>query len=189
MNRKQEYGNGRRRGSGKVIGAPTSRSEGPEKVSGHAIYATDVTLPGMLWAKALRSPIAHGRIKKIDVSKAAALPGVRALATGADVSGLLIGRKIYDMPILADGIVRFIGEKVAAVAAESEEIAEAAVNLIEVDYDLLEPVFDPLEAAAPSAPLLHPGVCDYRGLLHPIATPSNVFFDMTWKKGDVEAGF
>ncbi len=72
----------------------------------------------MLWCKVLRSPISHGRIKKIDVSRARALPGVHAIITGEDVKGLLIGRKIYDMPILADGVVRFIGEKVAAVAAE-----------------------------------------------------------------------
>ena len=99
--------------------------EGPEKVSGRAIYATDVVLPDMLWCKVLRSPISYGRIKKIDASRALALPGVHAVATGEDVQGLLIGRKIYDMPILADGVVRFIGEKVAAVAAESEAIAEA----------------------------------------------------------------
>ena len=71
----------------------------------------DVVLPGMLWCKVLRSPIAYGRIKKIDISRALALPGVHAVATGEDVHGLLIGRKIYDMPILADGVVRFIGEK------------------------------------------------------------------------------
>ena len=173
----------------KIIGRPTTRSEGREKVSGTAIYATDVVLPNMLCAKALRSPIPYGRIKKIDTSQAEALPGVRAVVTGADVKGLLIGRKIYDMPVLPDDVVRFIGEKVAVVAAESEEIAEAAVELIDVEYDELEPLLDPLEAAQPSATLLHPGVQGYRGLLHEIKTPSNVFVDMTWAKGDVEAGF
>ena len=93
------------------------------------------------------------------------------------------------MPILADGVVRFIGEKVAAVAAESEEIAEAALELIDVEYEEFEPLLDPLAAARPDAPLLHPQVQRYRGLLHPIDTPSNVFVDMTWRKGDVEAGF
>jgi CO/xanthine dehydrogenase Mo-binding subunit len=173
----------------KIIGVPTQRSEGPEKVSGRAVYATDVVLPGMLWAKVLRSPIPYARLKKIDTSQASALPGVRAVITGADVQGLLIGRKIYDMPLLADGVVRFIGEKVAAVAAENEAIAEAAVELINVEYEELPPLLDPLAAMESSAPLLHPGVASYRGLLHPIETPSNVFFDMTWKKGDVEAGF
>jgi carbon-monoxide dehydrogenase large subunit len=173
----------------KVIGIPTTRSEGREKVSGTAIYATDVVLPNMLWARALRSPIPYGRIKRIDVAKAAALAGVRAVVTGADASGLLIGRKIYDMPVLPDDVVRFIGEKVAVVAAESEEIAEAAVELIDVEYDELEPLLDPLQAVQPSATLLHPDVQGYRGLLHEIKTPSNVFVDMTWTKGDVEAGF
>jgi carbon-monoxide dehydrogenase large subunit len=153
------------------------------------MYATDVVLPGMLWAKVLRSPISYGRIKRIDTSKASTLAGVRAVITGADVKGLLIGRKIYDMPILAHAIVRFTGEKVAAVAAESEAIAEEAIDLIEVEYEELQPVLDPLEAIKPSAPLLHPDVANYRGLLHPIERPGNVFVDMTWKKGDVEAGF
>jgi carbon-monoxide dehydrogenase large subunit len=173
----------------KIIGTPTTRSEGTEKVSGTAVYATDVVLPGMLWCKVLRSAIAYGRIKNIDTSRARALPGVRAVATGEDVKGLLIGRKIYDMPILADGLVRFIGEKVAAVAAESEAIAETAVDLIDVDYEEWTPLLDPLEAAKPSATLLHPNVTGYRGLLHPIETASNVFVNMNWTKGDIEAGF
>jgi carbon-monoxide dehydrogenase large subunit len=172
----------------KIIGVATTRSEGREKVSGAAIYATDVVLPNMLWAKALRSPIAYGRIKRIDTSRALALRGVHAVVSGADVKGQLIGRKIYDMPVLPDEVVRFIGEKVAVVAAESEEIAEAATELIEVDYDELEPLLDPLAAIQPNATLLHPYVQSYRGLLHEIKTPSNVFVDMTWSKGDVDAG-
>ncbi len=142
----------------KVIGTSTPRLEGPDKVSGRAIYATDVVLPDMLWCKVLRSPIAYGRIKKIDTGRALELPGVHAVATGEDVHGLLIGRKIYDMPILADGVVRFIGEKVAAVAAESEAIAEEALELIDVEYEELEPLLDPLEAIEPTAVLLHPNV-------------------------------
>ena len=173
----------------KIIGHPTQRLEGPDKVSGRAVYAADVLLPGMLWAKVLRSPISHGRIKKIDTSRATPLPGVAAVATGEDVKGRLIGRKICDMPILAEGVVRFIGEKVAAVAAESEEIAEAALELIDVEYEEVEPLLDPLAAAQQDAPLLHPQVQHYRGLLHPIDAPSNVFVDMKWQKGDVEAGF
>src|SRR4249920_1028971 len=170
----------------KIIGVPTTRSEGGEKVSGAAIYATDVVLPNMLWAKALRSPIAYGRIKRIDTSKVLALPGVHAVVTGADVKGQLIGRKIYDMPVLPDKVVRFIGEKVAVVAAESEEIAEAGTELIEVEYVELEPLLDPLEAIQPRATLLHPNVQLYRGLLHEIKAPSNVFVDLTWTTGDVE---
>ena len=181
--------NNKHRAPRKVIGTPTPRLEGPDKVSGRAIYATDVVLPDMLWCKALRSPISYGRIKRIDTSRALELPGVKAVVTGADVHGLLIGRKIYDMPILADGVVRFIGEKVAAVAAESETIAEEALELIEVEFEELEPLLDPLAAIEPAATLLHPNVPSYRGLLHPIEQPSNVFVNMNWKKGDVEAGF
>ena len=173
----------------KIIGISTTRSEGREKVSGAAIYATDVVLPNMLWAKALRSPIAYGRIKNIDTRKASALAGVHAVVTGADVKGQLIGRKIYDMPVLADEVVRFIGEKVAVVAAENEEIAQAAAELIDVEYEELTPLLDPLEAVQPGATLLHPHVQSYRGLLHEIKTPSNVFVDMTWTKGDIETGF
>ncbi len=173
----------------KIIGRPVTRSEGLEKVSGRAIYATDVVLPDMLWGKVLRSPIPYGRIKKLDFSKAAALRGVHAIVTGKDVSGSLIGRKIYDMPILAEGVVRFVGEKVAAVAAESEAIAEAALKLIDVEYEVIAPVLDPVEAGKPAAALIHPDVQSYRGLLHPIENASNIFVDMTWKKGDVEAGF
>ena len=179
----------RKTSENKIIGAPTTRSEGREKVSGEAVYATDVVLPNMLWAKALRSPIAYGRIKKIDTSKAMALDGVHAVVTGAEVKGRLIGRKIYDMPVLPDEVVRFIGEKVAVVAADSEEIAEAALELIDAEYEALEPLLDPLAAVKPTATLLHPNVQSYRGLLHEIKTPSNVFVDMTWTKGDVEAGF
>src|SRR5262249_56312315 len=83
--------------------------------------------------------------KKIDSSKALALTGVHAVVTGEDCAGLKIGRRLYDMPILADGEVRFIGEKVAAVAAESELVAEEAVNLIEVEYEETEPILDPVE--------------------------------------------
>jgi CO/xanthine dehydrogenase Mo-binding subunit len=178
-----------KRNSKNIIGTAATRSEGREKVSGTAVYATDVVLPGMLWAKALRSPIAYGRIKHLDAGKALALPGVHAVVTGADVKGRIIGRKIYDMPVLADEVVRFIGEKVAAVAAESEAIAEAAAELIDVEYEAMEPLLDPLEAVKPTAPLLHPQVQSYRGLLHEIKIPSNVFVDLTWTKGDVEAGF
>ena len=132
--------------SKQVVGNPTPRVEGELKVSGEAKYAVDITRPGMLWGKLLRSPIASGKIKRIDASKALALPGVHAVVTGEDCTGLKIGRRLYDMPILADGEVRFIGEKVAAVAAESELIAEEAVNLIEVEYEETAPLLDPVEA-------------------------------------------
>jgi len=175
--------------SKQVVGNPTPRVEGELKVSGDAKYAVDVTLPGMLWGKLLRSPIASGRIKAIDTSKAAALPGVHAVITGEDCTGLKIGRRLYDMPILADGEVRFIGEKVAAVAADTELIAEEAVNLIEVEYEETEPILDPVETMKPSARLIHPDVMNYKGLPKPLKEPSNDFIYMTWGRGDIETGF
>src|SRR6266576_1832989 len=171
------------------VGIPSPRVEGEQKVSGGALYAVDVGLPDMLWAKVLRSPIAHGRIKKIDATAALALPGVKAVVTGADLAGAKIGKKIVDMPILADGVVRYVGEKVAAVAAESEAVAEAAVDLIDVEYEDLPIVTDPLQAADPSAPLLHPNLADYKGLLHKIDTPGHVFVHLTRKNGEVTDGF
>ena len=172
-----------------VVGRPTPRVEGELKVTGRALYSADVNLPGILWGKVLRSPIAYGRIKSTDVSKAREVPGVKAVITGVDVTGLRIGRCIYDTPVLADGIVRFIGEKVVAVAAETEEAAEQALDLIEVEYEELEPVLDPFEALKPNAPILHPDLLSYKGLPVPVEKPGNVFANLRWGKGDIDAGF
>src|SRR5437762_9006590 len=172
-----------------MVGNPTPRVEGELKANGKAVYAVDVTFPGMLWGKLLRSPIASGKIKRIDTSKASALSGVHAIVTGADCTGLKIGRRLYDMPILADGEVRFIGEKVAAVAADDELIAEEALNLIEVEYEETEPLLDPVEALKPGAKLLHPDVTSYKGLPKPLKEPTNDFVYVTWGKGDLETGF
>ena len=173
----------------RILGVPSPRVEGEEKVGGSAVYAVDVVLPETLWVKVLRSPMAHAGIKRIDVSKALAVPGVRVVMTGQDFAGAKIGKKVVDMPILADGVVRYIGEKVAAVAADTEERAERAVDLIDVEYEELAIVTDALEATQPSAPLLHPDVAGYKGLLHKIEAPTNIFVHLTWKKGDVEEGF
>src|SRR5918996_3549913 len=140
-----------------VVGRPTPRVEGEIKVTGKAQYSADLNLPGTLWGRCLRSPIAYGRIKSIDTSKAWRGPGVKAGITGQDVTGVRIGRCIYDTPVLADGVVRFIGEKVAAVAAETTFAADPALELIEVEYEELEPLLDPVEATKPDdAPGLHP---------------------------------
>jgi len=171
------------------VGIPSPRVEGEHKFGGGAKYAVDVSLPDMLWAKVLRSPFAHARIKSIDVAKARVLPGVVAVLTGGDLAGAKIGKKIIDMPLLAEGVVRFMGEKIAAVAATSEAIAEAALDLIEVEYEELPVLIDPVEAAQPGAPLIHPDVAGYKGLLHTIDSPSDVFVSLTWKKGVVEEGF
>ena len=170
------------------VGIPSPRVEGEQKVGGIAQYAVDIRLPEMLWAKVLRSPLAHARIRSIDVAKARALPGVVAVMTGGDLAGAKIGKKIIDMPLLADGVARFMGEKIAAVAAISEEIAEAALDLIQVDYEELPVLVDPLEAAQPGAALIHPDIASYKGLLHNIDIPSNVFVSLVWKKGVVDEG-
>ncbi|MDP2604206.1 MAG: xanthine dehydrogenase family protein molybdopterin-binding subunit [Deltaproteobacteria bacterium] len=172
-----------------VVGNPTPRVEGELKVSGQAKYAVDVILPGMLWGKLLRSPIPSGKIKRIDASNALALPGVHAVVTGEECTGLKIGRRLYDMPILADGEVRFIGEKVAAVAADTELIAEEAVSLIDVEYEETEPILDPVETMKPGARLIHPDVVNYKGLPRPLKEPTNDFIYITWGRGDIEAGF
>src|SRR5438034_8091432 len=106
----------------RVLGVPSPRVEGEQKVGGKAVYAVDVLLPDMLWVKVLRSAIPHGRIKRIDVTKALAVPGVKVVMTGQDVAGARIGKRIIDMPILADGVVRYIGEKVAAVDRKSTRL-------------------------------------------------------------------
>jgi len=173
----------------KVVGVATPRVEGVEKVTGAAAYAVDVTLPGMLWVKVLRSPIPHGKITSIDTTRAASMPGVRAVITGADVAGRKIGRRIFDMPILAEDVVRFVGEKVAAVAADSEDIAEEAVQLIDVQYEELEAILDPVDAAKADAPLIHPDVLSYKGLPAELESASNTFVRLSWGKGDIEQGF
>src|SRR2546422_5833038 len=171
------------------VGIPSPRVEGEEKVGGQALYAVDVVLPNILWIKVLRSPIAHGKIKRIDITEAQRLPEVEAVLTGQDIAGVRIGKKIVDIPLLADGVVRYIGEKVAAVAAETEEAAERAVDLIDVEYEELEALLDPLEALKPSAPLLHPDLLSYRGLPNKLEAPSNAYIQMSWGKGDIQAGF
>ncbi len=131
------------------------RIDGWAKVTGTERYAADITRPGMLYGRMLRSPYPHAIIRSIDTSAARALPGVHAVLTAADLPPYILGRSMRDMPILATGKVRFVGEKVAAVAAETPEVAEEALGLIEVEYDELPAVFDPLEAMRPGAPLVH----------------------------------
>src|SRR5262245_1856818 len=108
----------------RIVGQPIGRLDGVEKVSGAARCSADVALPNLAWGKALRSPLPHARIVSIDTSKARALPGVLAVLTAADLPDVLVGRRMFDMPMLARDRVRFIGEKVAVVAAADPEIAE-----------------------------------------------------------------
>jgi carbon-monoxide dehydrogenase large subunit len=131
------------------------RVDAPAKVSGSARYAADITRPGLPIGAVLRSPVPHAEIVRIDTAAAKALPGVRAVLTAADLPDVRMGRTLRDMPVLARDRVRFIGEKVAAVAADSAEIAEEAIGRIHVEYRELPAVFDPIEAILPDAPPIH----------------------------------
>ena len=172
-----------------TIGQPTPRIEGPAKVTGATQYTADVALPGTLWGRALRSPLPHARIVHIDTSRAQQVPGVHVVLTGADVRGIRYGRRLFDVPVLAEDRVRFAGERVAAVAAEDRDAAEEALALIDVEYEELPTVFDPLEALEEDAPILHPEVNSYIGLPKPLDKPSNAFARDTWSKGNIDEGF
>ncbi len=136
-----------------VIGRRQSRVDGFEKISGRALFTDDVRLPGMLHGKILRSPHARARIVSIDTSKAEALPGVKAVITNADFPDMEFSDK---QPLLAKEFVHFAGEEIAAVAAVDRMTAEDAVELIEVEYELLAPVYKMHQALKQDAPQLHP---------------------------------
>ena len=176
-----------------VVGRPIARTDGPAKVSGRAEYTADVALPGTVWGQVLRSPVAHARVISIEAGQARALPGVHAVLTAHDLPdpGRLVGRRLRDFPILALDRVLFIGQPVAAVAAESLDVAEAALELIEVEYEELPPVFDPAEALTPEATVLHPRLAEYVGLSsdRPADAPANLQGIWSRATGDVEAGF
>ena len=132
-----------------VVGKPVARVDANEKVTGQIVYGYDLVLPNMLYGKTLFSTKAHAKIKKINTEKAKQLPGVVAVVTGADAPWTH-GESIKDKPFLAQGKVRYIGEPVAAVAAEDEDTAQAAVKLIEVEYEDLPVYTDPEEACKPA---------------------------------------
>src|SRR6266851_4740705 len=140
---------------------PEERIEGQLKVRGVARYAADAARPGMLWSATLYSSVAHARLIALDVEATRTMPGVHAVLTGADLGATLWGRRIRDWPLLAVDRVRFIGDRVAVVAADSPTIAEAAIRAIDVEYEELPAVFDPREALAEDAPVLHPLGDDY----------------------------
>src|SRR5689334_5164899 len=115
-------------GEFKVVGLAIPRTEGSEKVSGRTVYTADISLPGTLWGKILRSPHPHARIRNIDVSAANRVPGVKAIITGRDIPHCYIGKQIRDMPVLCWDTVRFVGDRVAAVAAETRDGADEAME-------------------------------------------------------------
>ncbi len=172
----------------RIIGHSIPRAE-VAKVTGEEKYSVDAMLPGTLWAKTLRSPYPHARIVNIDTSRAESASGVHAVITGNDVRGILYGRRYQDLSVLAQDRVRFAGERVAAVAAEDPQAAEAALDLIRVEYEELPAVFDPIEALKESAPIIHPDVNSYSGLPKKLETPTNAYVHDLHEKGDIEAGF
>lgn len=172
----------------RVIGTPVPRVDGRDKVTGAANYGADFDVPGTLWAKTVRSPFPHARIRGIDASAARALPGVHAVLTGADIpDGMRWGRRIVDVPVLAQGEVRFVGEQVAAVVADDEEIAQRAAGLVEVEYEELPAVTDPEEAMKDEL-LVNPEMTGFAGLLYEVSEPTNTVVHWEWKNGDVEEG-
>ena len=172
-----------------IIGQSIPRVDNTGKVTGDARYTADVLLSGTLWAKTLRSPYPHARIARVDTSRAEKAPGVRAILTGADVRGILYGRRYRDISVLAQDRVRFIGERVAAVAADTLEQAEEALELLEVDYEEFPAVFDPVTALQEGAPIIHPDVNSYPGLPKPLARPSNAFVNDIFTRGNIAEGF
>ena len=127
-----------------LIGTSITRTGLDAKVRGDAMYTADLKRPGMLYAKVLRSPHAHAMVRRIDASAALALPGVHAVVTHEDVGE---GRIDADLAPL-DPHLRFVGDEVAVVAADTEALAEDALSVIEVDYEVLPPIFDAEDAAA-----------------------------------------
>ena len=181
-----------------VVGKRPVRPDGVDKVTGRAQYGADLNLTGLLHGRVLRSPHAHARIKSVDTSQAEALPGVRAVVTAADLPFASLSReelgndynrfKFLSDNFLASDKALYRGHAVAAVAADNAHIAEAALALIDVDYESLEPVIDVRAAMQEGAPLLHD---DLRtsAMGEMSEKPSNVAAYMKFEKGDTAAGF
>ena len=185
----------------KVIGTRPIRPDGTDKVTGRANYGADIRLPGMLYGRVKRSPIAHGKIKRIDTSRALALPGVQAVMTAEDLprkgkkdfaplGSVQISLASLSANVMARDKVRYEGHAVAAVCASDPHIAEDALELIEVEYEELPAVLDPGEAMLASAPLVDDELHTREMATGESAEqPSNVAMHFVAAMGDVEAGF
>lgn len=160
---------------GGAVGKSVTRVDILDKVLGRATYADDMVFPNMLYAKLLRSKYSHARILSIDVSKAESLQGVKAVITGKDVPVNTFGIETKDQIVICRDKVRYMGDPVAAVAAESEETAEDALKLIDVRYEALPAVFDPQDAMKPDAPKIHEN--------------GNLAAHRKIRSGDVDEGF
>jgi CO/xanthine dehydrogenase Mo-binding subunit len=172
-----------------VVGRPITRVDAQEKITGQAVYGYDLVLPNMVYGKVLFSPKAHAKIKRIDTEKAKRYPGVVAVVTAEDAPWTH-GESIKDKPFLAQGKVRYIGEPVAAVAAEDEDIAQVAARLIEVEYEDLPVYTDPEEACKPGRVEIHEDFDNYRKAEFIVrgAAP-NVAEHFKLRTGNVETGF
>ena len=172
----------------KVLEKSYPRVDAREKVTGYATYASDVYLPEMLMCKLLSSTRAHARIVRIDISKAERLPGVRAIITGRDFPDIQFGSgALKDRYIMARDEVYYIGEPIAAVAADDEVTAQEAVELIEVEYEDLPTVINPLEAIKPNAPAVHADLAGFEG--YGFAMGNNVSALLDADRGEVDEAF
>jgi CO/xanthine dehydrogenase Mo-binding subunit len=182
----------------KIVGTRPIRPDGVDKVIGRASFGADMTMPGMMWGKVKRSPHAHARIVRIDTSKAEKLPGVRAVVTSADFPAIaneeaFVGEgpmnfRDLSRNCMARDKVLYDGHAVAAVAATSQAIADEALDLIEVEYQVLPHVIDVEAAMAPDAPILHDDMFT-QGVEPKPTKPSNVAKKITFTKGDIAKGF
>jgi len=172
------------------VGFPVGRADAVDKVSGKAKFTHDLVLPGMLHAALVTSPVASARIVSIDTDAAQSVPGVRAVLTGADLD-YHIGLYMQDKRILARDVVRYQGEPVAAVAADTLDVACRACEKIVVNYDPLPAVLDPRNAVGKDAPLVHPDLHTYehmQGVFFPKRN-TNIAHHQKIRSGDVEAAF
>jgi CO/xanthine dehydrogenase Mo-binding subunit len=169
------------------IGENTPRVDAHDKVTGTALYADDIQFGNaLLHARIKRSPHPHALIKKINTERARALPGVKAVVTGEDFPGY-IGLYLQDRFIFCRDRVRYVGDPVVGVAAVSEEIAEKALDLIDVEYEVLEPVLDPEFGASPESPVIHPSLGDYAVVNFITPKPgTNISNHFKIRKGDVD---
>ena len=170
-----------------TVGHSVARLEGADKLSGRAVYVDDITRPGMLHGAVLLSPYPHARIVRIDTSAARAAPGVRCVLTGEDFPRRF-GAFVHDEVVLAQGCVRYAGEPVAAIAADSVAEARAALGLIEVEYDELPALTDIDAALAPGAPLVHEDFASY-SRRHAGPLPPNTCAHTVLREGDVDSAF
>lgn len=180
-----------------AVGINLSRIDGAEKVTGKALYVGDLRLPGMAYAKVLRSPLPHARIRRIDGGKAESMPGVLAVLTRENLKLRFsyYGPYIKDQPVVASDKVRYAGDVVAAVAATEERLAEEALEAIEVDYEELPAVLTIEEAIQGEAPLVHEKLGDRKepeygaGATHIVHESSNICLHFRYERGNVEAAF